>query len=346
MGRLPDRVAIIGTSIPGGGAVLSVHLRRFLESHGISVDFIDGNLYTLREIYRQRANPSAAKEPVLKCVLQEITRRLREHKYPIVIAIEREDIFLEKFPTSSRRFYFCTAPLAYERYYRWLYNGEPEAENKLQKALDIERSIYESADIITFAWNTYETFVRKNVYNGNNIFSHPGLGWYGCEPRTKRVEYQEALKLIYLGNIDYWSNPTLLADLTERTQFPIHCYGRALVPFSGDKHFGYVKNEWETLNKYQFGLNTVSTDPLRKVGFPSKVFTYLNVGLPSLSPTWQIFSHQVSGVIPYRTDNFVELVEKHHKQDIWQKFSNLAYAQAQELHWQKVLFPLLELLKE
>ena len=345
MGRLPDRVAIIGTSIPGGGAVLSVHLRRFLESCGIQVDFYDGNLYTLREFQRQGADPSLGKVPILKRVLQEIAFQLNEHKYSIIIATEREDIFLEQLPDCSRRFYYCTIPFTYDHYYRWLYNGDPEAENKLHKALEIEHRIYDSADIITFAWNTYENFVRKNGYNGNNIFSHPGLGWYGCEPRKKRVEYQEVLKLTYLGHIDYWSNPKLLEDLTERTPFPIDCYGRTHVPISGINHFGYIQDEWEILKKYQFGLNTVSTDPLRKAAISSKVLTYISAGLPALSPEWQISSHQIAGVIPYNIENFVELVENHHDRDVWQNFSDMAYAQARELRWEKILLPYVELLK-
>jgi hypothetical protein len=341
---LPERIALIGTSIPSGGSVLCVHLRRFLELNGIEVDFFDAAIYTLRFHQKQRNDQNHAKLPLLRGVLQDIASHISKRNYQVIIATEREEIFLENLPKNSRKFYYCCAPLAYERYYGWLQNDDPDAEIKLRKLLEIENNIYQNVDVITFAWNTYEKFVREQIYDGNNITTHPGLGWYGCEPCKNRVEYKPVLNLIYLGFIDYWSNPALLKKLTELAPFPIHCYGRSVVPIPGIDHFGHVPDEWKLLDRYHIGLNTVSTDPLRIAGFSSKVLNYLSVGMPVFSPNWQEFSHQVEGIIPFEEENFVELAEKYHEPEAWQELSNAAYMQAQELQWQKVLTPFLDLL--
>ena len=157
--------------------------------------------------------------------------------------------------------------------------------------------------------------------------------------------YKPVLNLIYLGFIDYWSNPSLLKRLTELAPFPIHCYGRSVVPIAGINHFGHVPDEWKLLDRYHLGLNTVSTDLLRIAGFSSKVLNYLSVGMPVFSPDWQEFSHQVEGTIPFEEENFIELAEKYHNPEAWQELSDAAYMQVQELRWQKVLIPFLDLLK-
>ena len=66
MNSLPDRIAIVGTSLPGGGSVLSRHLRRFLEGKGVQVDFYDGAMLTLRIHQKQRRLPEEERMPVLK----------------------------------------------------------------------------------------------------------------------------------------------------------------------------------------------------------------------------------------------------------------------------------------
>jgi hypothetical protein len=344
MGVLPDRIALVGTGIPGGGSILGDHLKAFLESNGIQVDFFDGNLYTLRLYRLQRSDPQAAKRPLLKLVVEEMARSIRQGDYPVVIVIERDDILLEDLGGETRRFYFPACSLSYERYYGWLYEGDPEAEVKFQKALNLERRIYQAADVVTIAWNTYEAFVREKIYDGSNIVSHPGLGWYGCDPQPQRVTCQDELRVVFLGHLYYWTNPELLVDLTARSPFPLHCFGRTYVPTDGLDHFGYAKDVLSVLRGYPFGLNTISEDPLRKATLSSKVLTYMSLGLPSFSPSWQRFSHQVEGVIPYEADNFVELVAYYHQPDVWQTLSDAAYEQAHELRWEKVLQPMLGIL--
>ena len=159
--------------------------------------------------------------------------RVCEKEYPAVIAIEREDVLLEDLSPETSRIYYFTFPLSYERYYGWLFNGDPQAKHKYQKALKIEKRIYRASEVVIFAWSTYESFVRKHVYDGANIVSHPGLGWYGCGPQECQVQYHDALKMVYLGHIFYWSNPELLAELTNIAPFPIHAYDKANLPFPG-----------------------------------------------------------------------------------------------------------------
>ena len=341
---LPSMVAIVGTSILGGGAVLGTHLKSFLESKGIRVDFYDGNLYTLRAYQRVKNINPKERPSNLKMVLQDMARSLKEKEYPLIIVIEREDILLEELSPKSKVIYYCTCTISFERYYGWLYEGDQKAEEKLKRVLEIERQIYHLADAVIFAWPTYEAFVKRNVYDGENIVSHPGKGWYGCEPDLKRVAFQSKLNMIYLGHIFYWSNPELLAQLTAIAPFPIHAYGKANVPVPGIEYFGYAPDLDRLLNKFAYGINTVSKDPLRHAGFSSKVLTFLSVGLPVFSPDWQEFSHQVSGVIPYNEKNFLQLVDENFSRQRWQQLSDAAYEQAQELSWTKILGPLLDLI--
>jgi hypothetical protein len=342
---LPDRIALIGTTIPGGGSVFCKHLRRFLESIDITVDFYDGSLYTLREVRKQRADPTLANVPVLKRVVREIARELNEKVYPIVVVTEREDILLEKLPPETRRFHYVSASLAYERYYRWIYNGDPEAERKLIKALEFERCIYQAADVVTFVWVGMENFVREKVHDGDNFISDNGLGWYGCDPRLNRARYQEMGNIVFLGHIDYWSNPSLLQNLSTMCPDLIDCYGKIHVPISGIEHKGIARDEYEIFSSYQFGLNSVSTDAHRKAAHSSKILTYISAGLPVFSPDWQTYSHLVDGVIPYNEENFMELVQINRQKSQWEQLSEAAFAQAQELRWEKVLQGYFELLK-
>ena len=102
-------------------------------------------------------------------------------------------------------------------------------------------------------------------------------------------------------------------------------------------------NMWSLLQGYAFGLNATSTDPLRLAGFSSKVLSFLSAGLLTFSPDWQTFSHQVAGVVPYMVEKFVDLAKMYHDPERWQLLSDAAYEQANNLVWDKVLQPFLNL---
>jgi hypothetical protein len=345
---LPRRIALVGTQATGGSAVVSNKIREFLEANGIEVDFFDIYIRTWPEVVKHRLMRTSLEmvkhrlmsrfdgQSIYECFCRDLASVLRRRGYPVVIAVEKADIFFERLAPGTGRLYFCQSPLAHERYYRRLYRDDPHAEQMLHKDVAWLRAMYEASDAVTFAWNTYESFVRERVYNGSNIVSHPGLGWYGCEPQVQRARYRAEPALVYLGNIAYFSNPELLARLTALLSYPLDCYGPIHVPEDGLRYFGYAEDEWETLRRYQFGVNTVSMDPVRLAGFSSKVLAYLSVGLP--------FSHQVEGVVPFELEDLPALIEEYRVPEAWHALSDAAYEQANALRWGKVLQPLLDLL--
>lgn len=337
--RSRPRAAIVGTNIPGGSAVVGKQLAAYLHHLGMEVDFYDFNLHVLRK-RRSKSDAEKDGQDLAQQAWGSLAERIRIRDYAYVFPIERGDILLFPLGEGCKTIYLCQSPLSHERYYERLAQGDPAAEEKLTRDLEHERNIYSRADVVTFAWNTYESFIREHVYDEGNICSHPGLGWYGCQPQTQKANYAKDINLIYLGHIANFSNPDLLARLTTGSPHPIDCYGPLHFPLETIHHGGIVTDEWETMRRYQFGLNTVSTDPLRKAGFSSKVLAYLSLGLPCFSPEWQVFSHQVAGVVAYTEGNFNSLVEENHAPNRWRALSDAAYQQARQLDWRKVFEPL------
>lgn len=345
---LPDRVAIVGPLSVGGGGRCVIRIRDFLESHGVSAD-----VYDIREIswwFRQKHRLLWRFDhlTVSGRGKNDLAKRLRAKKYPVIIAVESGDIFYETSLGDARKVFFCHAPIAHEMYYRNIYRNVPDPDALLQLDLETERKIYRSSDFVTVAWNTYEKFIRENVYDEPNLVSHPGLGWYGCDPQSQHANYCKTPRIAYIGSLGWYSNPELLSMISSESNYSIDSYGvindRDRPKLNGIQYKGMADDEYETLRKYQFGLNTVTTDPVRISGFSSKVLAYLSVGLPTLSPDWQLFSHQVRGVIPYVPASFNELIERYRDEVAWNAIAKEAIEQAYELEWNRVLNPLLDIL--
>lgn len=188
--------------------------------------------------------------------------------------------------------------------------------------------------------------MRKNVYNGNNIF----IANMGCNPKAKRAKWTSLPRLVFMGALEderdlaYWINIPLLARLN--SQYPIDVFGGPSPRESlGLRYKGYVPTT-EILGDYQFGLITSSKDKLRRSGFSSKHLEYLSYGLPVLTPDWREDPLLDSVSIKYNESNFLDKIREYSNRAKWETMSERCYLQSLKWTWETQLEPLLQILKK
>ena len=71
---------------------------------------------------------------------------------------------------------------------------------------------------------------------------------------------------------------------------------------------------------------------------------YIADGLPVLVPAWRGHMELIRGCLPYDEDTFLSVIERLSDEEEWRRVSDEAYAQAQELTWERTLEPLAEAL--
>lgn len=328
-------------------------LYQFLAGAGLFVQTyaVDPSTFTLWQRTRHRLRRRYFKKPMCEIVLSDIAHQLRRGSYDAILSVATPLLFLEPLPRNARKVYFCHAPLAHERYFGDRERGLVDAEERFDAGLRIEKQVLAACDHVLVAWNTYEAFIRKHVWNESNITPHPGLGWYGCDPTDFRAQPSTSPAVVHLGGLSpYWAAASSLRLIArDLAPVPVDCYSPEnlsrddLQPL---RFQGYAPDAGETAAKYQFGLNCVSTDELRQSAFSSKVLLYLSVGLPVLAPSWQRFAHQLQGVLAYREPAEVPLlVQTHSEAEVWRSLSRDALHQSQNLQWHRVLAPLLPILQ-
>jgi hypothetical protein len=219
------------------------------------------------------------------------------------------------------------------------YGGKLTRNAYLQlRSMELEE--YVKSDYVAFHWENYTRYVQQHIYNGKNIFI---LNW-GCTPKEKRAHYQNPPRIVFLGLLKgYWVNLPLLTRLSKK--YPIDVYGGPPPPKKlGLRYKGYAPST-DVLSDYQFGLVTISDDPLRRQSFSSKHLEYMNYGLPVLTPQWRSDPKLRHISIYYDENNFLEKVHEFSKRDKWQQMSDSCYNQAQEWRWSRNLRPLLAILR-
>jgi hypothetical protein len=109
-------------------------------------------------------------------------------------------------------------------------------------------------------------------------------------------------------------------------------------------YIGYA--EPDILKHYQLGLVTCTRDELRREGFSAKHLQYLAYGLPVLVPAWRRHLDLIHGSVPYHEQTFSSVIAGFADEAQWRRTSDVAYAQAQRLEWDKTLRPLEALLED
>lgn len=284
------------------------------------------------------------RERIIRRNFQTLLDNVRQSRCDVIIAVEQGEILLYDLG-GARKIFYANAPTCHEVYFQFARSSRPFDLEAYQTACEKEVAYYQAADAVIFCWNTHVDYVEKHVYQGSNIVRHPRLGWYGCEPQSKRAQYGYPPLIAHVGLVTAsWNNAELLQRLDRSVPYAINFYGKYPIPADLKLRYQGFAESLDVLSHYQFGLHSATKDLVRRFGFASKLMTYLSYGLPSFSPEWQMVSHQLEGVIPYNEENFEELLENATKPARWQELADMAYEQAQELEWSKVLQPLLPLL--
>jgi hypothetical protein len=239
-------------------------------------------------------------------------------------------------PTSARVLYDCPTPWADELYFE-----RRLTERQHQKLRRFETEILEHVDFLSFAWETYCSYVLVHYgVSGRNLMQ---LNW-GCTPASQRARFKVPPRIVLLSSLSsQFIDLPLLSRLSKL--YPIDVYGGP----PPDPALGLNYRGWappSVLRDYQIGLITCSKDELRRDGFSAKNLAYIAHGLPVLVPAWRRHMDLIRGCVPYDEDTFLSVIERLSDEQEWRRVSDEAYAQALELTWERTLQPLENALRD
>lgn len=257
-------------------------------------------------------------------------------RFDLVIGEHPNEAELMTAPTSARVLYDCATPWADELYFEGRLT-----EKQHEKLRRHEAWILDSVDYVSFHWETYAPYtVRHYGIRGDNLMQ---LNW-GCTPARERVKFADPPRVVFMSSMSSrFINLPLLSRLAKL--YPIDVYGGPPPdPALGLNYLGWAPPS--VLADYQIGLITCSTDELRRNGFSAKNMVYVAHGLPVLVPAWRRHMELIKGSVPYDEDTFLAAIERLSDPAQWQRVSDEAYAQAQELTWEKTLAPLERVLED
>ena len=251
--------------------------------------------------------------------------------FDLIIAATPHDAEVLLIPTTARKLYDCMTPWA----------DELDFEGKLterqhHKLRRYEIEFMESVDLLSFAWESYARYAAKHY--GISLTNLLQLNC-GCIPSETRAAFEEPPRVCYLGSLSSrFIDLPLLARLSS-TYPHIDVYGGPPPPPSmGLNYKGWTSPD--ILQHYQFGLITCTKDELRRDGFSAKHLQYLAYGLPVLVPAWRRHLELLRGSVPYTEENFAQTITSLSDRDAWQRVSDEAYAQGNQLTWDNTLRPL------
>jgi hypothetical protein len=257
-------------------------------------------------------------------------------EFDMIIGEHPNESELMTAPTSARVLYDCMTPWADELYFEGRLTTKQH-----QKLRRHEAKILDSVDYLSFSWETYAPYaVTHYGISGTNLMQ---LNW-GCTPVSERVRFKDPPRVVLLSSLSSsFINLPLLSRLSKL--YPIDVYGGPQPdPSLGLNYLGWAPPS--VLDGYQIGLITCSKDELRRDGFSAKNMAYIAHGLPVLVPAWRRHMDLLRGSVPYEEDTFLSAIEMLSDEGEWQRVSDEAYAQAQELTWERTLQPLEDALRD
>jgi hypothetical protein len=245
-------------------------------------------------------------------------------------------LFINKL--NSTKILDCASPIADELYY----TDRLSYSSYLKFNIFLNR-IYHNTDYLAFHWNLYTNYVRKNIYNGENIIE---INW-GCNSKEEnlRARYNKNPKIICLGYLaGKWVNLPLLSQLSK--VYEIDVYGGPAPDKKWGLNFKGYAPTVDIIKNYQFGLITITKDELRKMSFSSKHLEYLSYGLPVLTPDWRKDPLLEDVSIYYNENNFLDAIKKYSHEKTWQEMSDKCYNQAKKWIWSETLKPLGDIVEQ
>jgi len=318
-------------------SVRPTEIRRFLETRGHDVTFINTLSPSIitpwfhkRKRLREMLFGTLSLPELMAMRASALEKRLKTHNFDVLICEVALDSYVLTKNLGCLKIYDCPTPLTDEMRHT---PGFPRREAERLRAMELET--YKAVDFLTFYWETYVNYVRRNVYDGPNLFTMN----YGCHPSPKRATFSQPARIVYMGFLGgYWVNWDLLSHLAASTP-NLDVYGAPESEHTKRLNYkGYASSD--ILADYQFGLITITKDELRREGFSAKHIEYIAYGLPVLIPEWRNHLELIGGSIPYNEDNFLQQVERYSDQAEWQAKSDEAYEQAKRLDWDITLRPL------
>ncbi len=261
-----------------------------------------------------------------------LQRRLKRMDCDLLICASLLDsaLVLSRFPY----------PILYDAQSPWsdeLYFGGNLSESQYRTFKQKEITIYEHADFLSLHWESLTRYVQTQYpYTKNNTI----ILNIGAEQKTKHAAFSEKPRIVFVGSLSgEWVNLPLLSALSKL--YPIDVYGwpepdpQWGLRFKGNPHI-------DILRAYQFGLITISKDPLRRAAISTKHLEYLSYVLPVLVPDWRPSASELGGTVLYNEQTFVEVVERCSKKEAWMDLHRQALKQAKQLDWKKSLQPLID----
>jgi hypothetical protein len=336
------KIVIIGTSKMGGGHLRMMALKDFLQSKNHHVDLIQfpGESWASKIQYyheRARARLHGHEKQHMKETADRLEKRIKKENYDVAIGVETPFSYVLTRELGCLKIFSCETLEADELYFSKRFSDL----DRIRSLREMELEILVKSDYVIFPWETTENYVRKYILNGDNFVTIK----FGCYPQNKSASYFFPVSLVSLGNLGaYWANKELLSYLTRISPYVIHVYGRNKPPREYCLNYKGFALSPDILCNYQFGLNTVSKGIFRL--HASRILSYLSYGLPTLSPDWMEFSHELKGVLPYNEDNFLDTLEEYSDRSKWERLSKEAHTQACELDWRVTLRPLEKLIEK
>ena len=331
------KVGILYQNDTTANSVRSIEIKRFLDNRGCKTKLIGFNKFSY---IKYLAFETAAKVVLAKHnIINEynlikkmqkwadiIERKiLKNGKFDVIICEDFLYAYTFTRDLDCLKIFDCSTPHVDELMYSGNYTKEHLAELR-----ELEIEIYEKSDYVAFHWETYKNYVMQHIYNGKNVIT---LNW-GCHPQKDKANFSHPPKLIYLGNLSgYWINKELLSHLTKIAPNKIDVYGLPKPDKKCGLNYKCFAKDTDIMNEYQFGLITITNDPLRCEGFSAKHIEYLSYGLPVFVPEWRRHLDLLNGSIQYNESTFLDLIEKYSDEDEWNKMSSIAYQQAKKLDW-------------
>ncbi|MFC1864246.1 hypothetical protein ACFLYG_00235 [Chloroflexota bacterium] len=340
MGKV--KIVLVGPRGYNGGCVRLRAVTDFLVSENYQVKVYHYNDVPIKSRLVYTAQQIFGNTTLDERVVAELEDKIKKEVPDVIIAIGYMDIVLRDF--DCLKIFFCEAPATDENYFALAHRSTAKGYDLeyIKELREREINAFNKADYVVFPWECYEEYVRRYVYENDNLLTIR----FGCTPQQNAVSFFFPPSIVYLGALGrYWNNMELLSHLSSITPNVIDVYGSPDPARKYNLRYKGIAPTLDVLNNYQFGLNTVSKDILRQNAFSSKILDYLSYGLPCLFPEWQRFPHELKGCVSYNEDNFVEVLEKYSEKSEWQKLSQEAIEQARELSWDKTLQPLLKLIE-
>lgn len=257
--------------------------------------------------------------------------------FDLVICETSFDAGVLRVPTSARTLFDCPTPWADEMYFE-----RRLTKRQHRKLRRLETDVYTGVDYLAFHWESYARYAIKHYgIDGRNLIT---LNW-GCAPSAERAAFKTPARVVYLGAL--WQRAINLPLLSRLTKLYPHIDVYGGPPPDPVLGLNYLGNAPPTvLRHYQLGLITSTEDELRLDGFSAKHPQYLAYGLPVLVPASRRNLDLLRGSVPYEEETFLTVIDALSDKDVWRGMSDEAYAQAQQLTWDKTLRPLEKILGE